>query len=311
MPSIAVLAPSPVLTVTVESGAGDEPEIHVHAGGQGFWVSRMAASLGAEVTLCAPLGGESGTVLAPLLQSAGINLREVRSAASNGSYIHDRRSGARTEIAATRMAPLHRHEVDELFGAALTVGLSSDVTLLTGPLHEDIVPAEIYARLTTDLRNNGRAVLADLTRDPLSAALEGGVDLLKLSSEELVREGFAPSEEVDAIVDGVRALHEQGASDILISRAAEGAVALAGGRLLRIVGPSFSPYDPRGAGDSMFAALGVGVADGLGLDDALRLGVAAGALNVTRHGLGSGQRTDIDRLARSVKIEALEGIRSA
>ncbi len=302
---MAVLAPSPVLTVTVESGAGDQPEIHLHGGGQGFWVSRMAASLGVEVTICAPLGGESGTVLAPLMRTAGITLREVRADASNGCYIHDRRSGTRAEVAATRSDTLHRHEIDELFGATLTVGLSSDVTLLTGPLHDEIVPAEIYTRLAADLRQNGRTVLADLTGPPLQAALEGGVDLLKLSSEELVREGLAPSEAITAIVGGVRELHERGAADVLISRAAEGAIALAGGRLLEITGPRFTPFDPRGAGDSMFAALGVGVADGLELEDALRLAVAAGGLNVTRHGLGSGQRTDIDRLAGSVAIAPL------
>jgi 1-phosphofructokinase len=271
----------------------------------------MAASLGAEVTICAPLGGESGTVLAPLLRSAGLTLREVRSDAANGCYIHDRRTGSRTEIAATRSGSLHRHEIDELFGATLSVGLSSDVTLLTGPRHDDIVPAEIYARLAADLRGNGRTVLADLTGPHLWAALDGGVDLLKMSSEELVREGLAGSEQPAEIVAAVRKLHERGAVDVLVSRASEGALALADERLLEISGPRFSPFDPRGAGDSMFAALGVGFADGLELEAALRLAVAAGALNVTRHGLGSGQRTDIDRLAEAVTIEPLEGVHSA
>jgi len=301
--SIAVLAPSPVLTVTIERGAGEDPEIHVHAGGQGFWVSRMAASLGAEVTICAPLGGESGTVLAPLLRSAGLSLRDVHADAANGCYIHDRRTGSRTEIAATRSGSLHRHETDELFGAALTIGLSSDVTLLTGPRHDDIVPAEIYTRLPSDLRRNGRTVLADLTGPPLRAALEGGVDLLKLSSEELLSEGLAKGQDSAEIVVAMRGLHERGAAAVLVSRASEGALALADGHLLEISGPRFSPFDPHGAGDSMFAALGVGFADGLGLESALRLAIAAGALNVTRHGLGSGQRRDIDRLAGAVTIE--------
>lgn len=48
---IAVFAPSPLLTITIEL-ATDRPEVHLHAGGQGFWVARLAATLGAEVTLC-------------------------------------------------------------------------------------------------------------------------------------------------------------------------------------------------------------------------------------------------------------------
>ena len=41
----------------------DRPEVHLHAGGQGFWVARLAATLGAEVRLCCALGGEPGRVL--------------------------------------------------------------------------------------------------------------------------------------------------------------------------------------------------------------------------------------------------------
>ena len=37
---LAVFGPSPLLTVTIEPGA-DRPEVHLHAGGQGFWVARL------------------------------------------------------------------------------------------------------------------------------------------------------------------------------------------------------------------------------------------------------------------------------
>lgn len=56
---IAVFAPSPLLTVTIEAGT-DRPEVHLHSGGQGFWVARLAATLGAEVTLCCALGASRG-----------------------------------------------------------------------------------------------------------------------------------------------------------------------------------------------------------------------------------------------------------
>ena len=37
-------------------GSHVEPDIHVHAGGQGVWQSRMVSSLGVPVVLCAALG---------------------------------------------------------------------------------------------------------------------------------------------------------------------------------------------------------------------------------------------------------------
>ncbi len=57
---VAAFAPAPILTVTIDPGS-DRPEVHLHSGGQGFWVARMATNLGAEVALCCSLGGEPRT----------------------------------------------------------------------------------------------------------------------------------------------------------------------------------------------------------------------------------------------------------
>ena len=58
----------------------------------------------------------------------------------------------------------------------------------------------------------------------------------------------------------------------------------------------------RGAGDSMTAGIAAALARGEGFDVALRLGAAAGGLNVTRHGLASGHRQEIERLAAHVAL---------
>src|SRR6516225_10697526 len=115
-PSIVVFAPSPLLTITVEAAGTPRQEIHLHAGGQGFWVARMAALLGAEVSMCCALGGESGAVLQALIAREEVELLSVGCAASNGAYIHARRadSDSREELARTQSRPLSRHETDEL-----------------------------------------------------------------------------------------------------------------------------------------------------------------------------------------------------
>lgn len=126
---VAVVAPSPVLDITVDAG----DEIHLHAGGQGFWVARMIARLGVPVTLCCALGGETGTVLRALVGQEQVRLHAVTAGTGNGAIVHDRRSDAdRTVVAATAAQPLQRHEADDLFGAALAQGLSAADTVLTG-----------------------------------------------------------------------------------------------------------------------------------------------------------------------------------
>ena len=245
--AITVFAPSPVLTITVEPGRAD-PEIHLHAGGQGFWVARMARRLGAEVRLCVPLGGETGMVLESLLAAGGIRLIRTRVGADNGAYLHDRRSGERREIAQVPSPSLQRHELDDLYDATLAAGLTSELVLLTGPQNEDVLPAETYERLTRDLKQNGRYVLADLSGDPLAAALRGRADLIKVSDQELGSFGLRKGSPMAEAVAAARRLREDGAENVLVSRGEETAVVLLGDRLLGLSGPTSSPSTSGGRG---------------------------------------------------------------
>jgi 1-phosphofructokinase len=306
---VAVFTPSPLLTVTIESGA-DRPEVHLHAGGQGFWVARLAATLGAEVVLCSSLGGEPGRVLRGLIEGERLILRAADAGTPNGVYVHERRTGERVEIVSVDSRPLARHASDELYGIALGAGLDADLTLVTGCQPPDLVDADLYRRLVRDLRNNGKLAIADLTGPALRATLEGGVDLLRLSDEELVSEHWAASGADADIIAGAHRLHEAGARYVVVSRGSAPAILIdgeTGPAEIDLVGPRFEALDRRGTGDSMFAATGVGLARGMTMIDALRLGMAAGALNATRRGLGTGTREEIERLATHVRISpALE-----
>jgi 1-phosphofructokinase len=303
---LAVLAPSPILTVTVESGGGQGQEIHYHAGGQGIWVARMAAALGADVVLCVALAGEAGEVLRGLLRLPGVEVRSVNAHGQNGSYIHDRRSGTRVELARTEGRRLQRHDADELFGLILTAGLETGLAILTGPQPADLLEHEVYRRLAVDLRTNGVTVVADLSGGALQQALVGGVDLLKLSHEELIDEDFAESPDQGQLLAGIRELRRQGAQNVALSRPTEPTLALIGEGTYELAGPRFEPADPHGAGDSMLAGIGVALAEGRSMIDSLRRGMAAGALNVTRHGLGTGQPAEVERLLDHIRVTELD-----
>jgi len=305
-PSVVVFAPDPLLTVTVEAGA-DGDEIHLHAGGQGFWIARMVASLGIAATLVGPFGGETGRLARQLIADTDITLIGVEVVERNGSYLHDRRDGERTEVASMRPSTLSRHSVDDLYGAVLTAALGADVAVLAGPgpWAPAVLPAEVYRRLAMDLRANAVAVVADLSDASLVAVLAGGVDLLKLSHHQLLAGGYAASEDRDDLIAGMQTLRKDGAERVVVSRADLPTLALLDERVLEVHGPRFEAVEHRGGGDSITAGVAAGIARGLNLETALRLGAAAGALNVTRRGLATGGRTEIEDLAGRFELREL------
>jgi 1-phosphofructokinase len=297
-----VFAPAPILSVVIEDDVPPEAEreIHLHAAGQGFWVARMASSLGARVWLCGAFGGETGIALEALIEAEGIEVLRTSTAVANAVRIRAHDPDDESEVAATEAPGLSRHEIDDLYSSTLTASMDADLVYLTG--RASVVPAHLYTRLATEIRRGGRLLLADLPGDALAAALSGGVDALKVSVKELVEAGYARDDSADSIVRAIHSVREAGADTVLVSRGEQPALASAGDALFEIRPPRFANAHPPGTGDSMFAALGVALASGIELREALRLAGAAGALNATRRGLGTGGRREIDRLLPEVAV---------
>jgi 1-phosphofructokinase len=297
-----IFEPAPRLTVTIEL-RGEAPDLHLHPGGQGVWQARMLRAMDARVMLCAVFGGETGEVAQGLLANAGIDVRAVNGESRNGAYVHDRRSGDRVDIVDVPGEPLTRHEIDELYNVALAEGLRAGVCLLAGPGHPPVVEPEVYRRLASDLASNGCVVVADLHGEHLHAAASGGARVLKVSHDELVADGKASSDAFDDLVDAACRLRREGVETVIITRAQHPALAVVDDEVFEVVAPQMEIVDPKGAGDSMTAAVAASLARDESVLDAIRTGAAAGALNVTRHGLGSGQRDAIMQLRERVRLQ--------
>lgn len=299
-----VFAPSPQLTVTVEERGG-EPDLHLHAGGQGVWQARMIASLGVPVTICVALGGETGQVVRHLMVADGVDLEAVRVTARNGGYVHDRRGGRRDSLVQAAGEPLARHELDDLYESALLRGLQAGIAVLSGPADPRLVSADVYRRLAADLTANGVCVLADLSGQALDAVVAGKPSFVKVSHEELCDDGRTAGTEPDELIAAMRTLHCEGATSVLVSRAEQPSLALLHGSLHEVWAPRLEPVDTRGAGDSMTGAVAAGIALGEPWEGAVALGAAAGALNVTRRGLATGSGDSVRWLAGRVDMQRI------
>jgi 1-phosphofructokinase len=302
---VTVFSPHSFLSVTVER-RGTDDDIHVHAGGQGVWVARMAAELGALPVLCTFRGGETGELLAPLLDALPIEVREVRTAAATGCYIVDRRSGEREMIAHSWSQPPSRHEADDLFSVTCASAMQSHVLVMCGAVPADALPRDFYANLVADARANDVTVLVDLASPYLDGALDGGPDVVKLDRWQLAEFVAGPVSEPDELRAAAERVLERGAQTVLVTHGGEPALVLRDGRAWELKPPRFQGGAGEGSGDAMVGAVAAGLADGLEWEQMLRRGAAAGAANYLRHGLGTGSRQVVQDLIDRVTLTLLD-----
>jgi len=306
-PKVAIFSPNPMVSIAIESFSADGgDDIHIHPAGQGVWVARMAAELGAEPLLCGFIGGEVGTVLRPLLEELPIELRLVETATASGAYIHDRRSGERQPISQSAALPASRHEVDELFSVTVAAALDCDLLAVCGPYPENTVPLEIYGSLVADVRANGLPAIVDLSSPRLDSALEGRPDLVKINDWQIAGFISGPVDTEERMRAAMERVREQGAESVIVTRAGEPALALRDGSFTELTPPKFERGGREGCGDSMMGALAATIAADREWDDVLRLSAAAGATNFLRHGLGTGSREVIEELAPRVRLRELD-----
>jgi 1-phosphofructokinase len=296
-----------MVSIAIESFSADGgDDIHIHPAGQGVWVARMAAELGAEPVLCGFIGGEVGKVLRPLLEEMPIELRLVETSEASGAYIHDRRSGEREPLSQSAALPASRHEIDELFSVTVAAARDCDLLAVCGPYPDNTVPLEIYGGLVADVKTNGVPVIVDLSSPRLDSALEGKPDLVKINDWQIagfVSDAVDTEERMRAAVDK---LLEAGAGAAIITRAEEPALAVRDGRAWEITPPRFERGSREGCGDSMMGALAATIGAGREWEDVLRLSAAAGAANFLRHGLGTGARSVVEELVPRVELRELD-----
>ena len=105
----------------------------------------------------------------------------------------------------------------------------------------------------------------------------------------------------------MRALRAEGADTVIVSRAAEPALALVHDDVPEIRIPHLEPAETSGAGDSMTAGVVASLVAGRDIGEALRTGAACDALNVGRHGLGTGGPAAARTLADRVELVEWKG----
>ena len=150
----------------------------------------------------------------------------------------------------------------------------------------EIPPAAAARAMELARRHHVTAILNPAPATALAPALLANVDVLTPNESELrILLGLAPDDPTDTL-ELARRLRQIGVRNIVVTRGAQGALVIhADGATEEVPGVAVKVVDTTGAGDAFTCALGVALAKGEPLSDAVRYATYAGALACTKLGV--------------------------
>jgi 1-phosphofructokinase len=173
-----------------------------------------------------------------------------------------------------------------------------DMLVLAGAIPSSI-PSDIYETIMERLLKSGVSVTVDATKDLLLKVLKYHPFLIKPNNHELGEMFGVVCKTEEDIETYARKLQEQGAENVLVSLAGDGAFLLTkDGQTYRIGVPKGTVVNSVGAGDSMVAGFLASYLRDRDYEKALRFGTAAGSATAFSEGLA--EKEEVERLYRSL-----------
>lgn len=261
-------------------------------GGKGINVSNVLRTLGQPTTALGFIAGFTGLGLEEELQKSGLATDFIRLPEGNTRINMKIKGSEETEINGS--GPAIQEEAFCRLFAQLDKLVSGDVLVLSGSAPKS-VSADIYASILRRLTGKAIATVVDASGPLLTKTLPHHPFLIKPNRQELEELFCTALSSDEEILSCARKLQMQGARNVLVSLAGQGALLLdEAGKVHRKPCPSGQIVNSVGAGDSMVAGFIAGWLQTGDYDYALRLGIAAGS--ATAFSLGLADKAAIDAL---------------
>ena len=258
---ILTVTPNPALDLTWHVDSIRAGETHradagtVRAGGKGIDVARVAHAQGVAVRALGTVGGSTGEEFSAELRASGVphRLVPVAGATRRSIALVDEQQGDTTVINERGVNPTDA-EWAVLVGEIVDALPGASVLVISGSLPPG-APSTLLPILIGLGRDADVPVIVDTSGPALLQAADAGASVLKPNAAEL-----AEATGIDDPIEGARVLLERGASLVLLSRGADGMLAITASGSPHILGarlPEALAGNPTGAGDAAVAACAV------------------------------------------------------
>ena len=262
------------------------------AGGKGINVSIVLQNLGIENTALGFIAGFTGEEIRRQVAEMGIRAQFISIPEGISRINLKLRSIDGTEI--NGMGPtIGQAQLDALYEKLDTL-TDKDTLVLAGSIPASM-PSSIYCDIMERIYAKGVTFVVDATKELLTNVLCYKPFLIKPNNHELGELFGVTLSTREAVIPYARKLQEQGARNVLISMAGQGAVLVAeDGSVHLTPAPKGTLVNAVGAGDSMVAGFLAGWQERHDYGHAFRMGVAAGSASAFSRYLAT--REEVERV---------------
>lgn len=265
-------------------------------GGKGINVSYVLKHLGIESTALGFLAGFVGEEIKRqlwkdgidtdfLMLENGVSRINVKLKNVDGTEIN----GSGPEIPAAKVQEL-RDRIHHL--------KAGDMLILAGSIPQSM-PDTIYMDIMADVKEKGIDVVVDATKELLKNVLSYRPFLIKPNNHELGELFGVELKTREAVIPYAKKLQEQGARNVLVSMAGEGAVLIdEHGQEYESEAPKGKVVNAVGAGDSMVAGFVAGYLEKKDYEYAFHKGIAAGSASAFSEQLAT--KEEVEKLLETI-----------
>ena len=269
-------------------------------GGGGINVARVITRLGGDVIAAYLAGGATGGVLDSLLDRDGVARLRVDIAGHTriSQAVFERETGLEYRFVpdGPTVSEAEWHQCLSFMDRQ-----KCDYLVISGSLPKG-VPIDAYASIAAAARKRDARIILDTSGGALRETLNGGhLFLVKPSLGELETIAGHSLSDNEARAAFARSLIASGRVEhVAITLGHLGAILVSTERTLHLPAINVEVKSAVGAGDSFLGAMTYALAAGQGIDDAFRLGLAAGTATVLTPGTGLCEKAEVERMLRQI-----------
>lgn len=302
MPEIVTLTLNPALDIATSAEAVVPTEKvrcgppRYDPGGGGVNVARVVRTLGGEALAVFPAGGPSGLALEELLQRDGVPHRRIpiKGVTRESFTVDETRSGQQYRFVLPGPT-LSDEEQKACLETLAELAVGARFIVASGSLPPGVKP-DFFQGVADLAQKLGARFILDTSGAALRETRRG-VYLVKPSLREL-REliGRELHDETEQVAAAQELIAEGRSEVVVVSLGAKGALLVTAEGHEKLAPIEVPTKSAVGAGDSMVGAMTFGLARGMELGQAVRLGMAAGAATLMTPGTELCRREDVERL---------------